>query len=205
MTWFAGQEAGAALADILTGVVEPGGRLPMTWPARTEDVPVLDTRPVDGRLLYREGVHVGYRAWLSRETEPAYPFGHGLGYTTWELTDLRPPAAVRHTDLAGDTATVVTATVRNTGDRPGKQVVQVYLARPGSAVERPVRWLAGFATAHAGPGETVELDVCVPGSALRHWDAQAGEWAVEPGAFDVLVGFSSADLRATATVDVPAG
>ncbi|MER5217399.1 glycoside hydrolase family 3 C-terminal domain-containing protein [Streptomyces sp. NPDC002838] len=205
VTWFAGQEAGAALADILTGTAEPGGRLPMTWPARTEDVPVLDTRPVDGRLLYREGIHVGYRAWLREGVEPAYPFGHGLGYTTWELVDLCPPAAVRHTDDPGKPATVITARVRNTGDRPGKQVIQIYLARPGSGIERPVRWLAGFATADAAPGETVELDIPVPWRALWHWDSQAGEWAVEPGAFDALVGFSSADLHKTTTVDVPAG
>ncbi|MBC9727270.1 beta-glucosidase [Streptomyces sp. TRM68367] len=205
IAWFAGQEAGAALADILTGTAEPGGRLPMTWPAHTEDVPVLDTRPVDGRLPYREGIHVGYRAWLREGVEPAYPFGHGLGYTTWELVDLRQPAAVRHADAPDSPATVVTARVRNTGGRPGKQVVQVYLARPGSGIDRPVRWLAGFATAHAGPGETVELDIPVPWRALWHWDSQADEWAVEPGTFDALVGFSSADLHKTTTVDVPAG
>ncbi|MFD5257389.1 beta-glucosidase [Streptomyces bobili] len=205
VTWFAGQEAGAALADILTGTAEPGGRLPMTWPARTEDVPVLDTRPVDGRLPYREGIHVGYRAWLREGVEPAYPFGHGLGYTTWELVDLRPPAAVRPADEPGGPATVVTVRVRNTGKRPGKQVIQMYLARPGSAVERPVRWLAGFTTAYATPGETVELNIPVPWQALRHWDTRAGEWAVEPGAFDVLVGFSSTDLHKTTTVDVPEG
>ena len=89
VTWFGGQEVGHALADVLTGRSEPGGRLPMTWPASTPDVPVLDTRPVDNLLPYEEGVHVGYRAWLRAGTEPAYPFGHGLGYTTWQLTEIR--------------------------------------------------------------------------------------------------------------------
>lgn len=205
VNWFAGQEVGAALADVLTGAAEPGGRLPMTWPKRTVDVPVLDTRPVDGRLPYREGLHIGYRAWLREATEPAYPFGHGLGYTTWELVDLRRPAAVRHAGDPRVPATVVTARVRNTGDRTGKQVVQVYLARPGSEVERPVRWLAGFAAVHAGPGETVEVDVPLPWRAFWHWDSRAGEWAVEAGSFDVLAGFSSADLHSTTSVDVPAG
>lgn len=205
VTWFAGQEVGAALADLLTGRSEPGGRLPMTWPQRTEDVPVLDTRPVDGRLPYREGLHVGYRAWLREGVEPAYPFGHGLGYTTWDLVDVRPPAAIRHGDDPRETATVVTARVRNTGDRRGKQVVQVYLARPGSGIERPVRWLAGFAAVHAGPGETVDVDVPVPWRAFWHWDSRAATWAVEPGSFDVLAGFSSAALHSTTSVDVPAG
>ncbi|WP_210770799.1 beta-glucosidase family protein [Qaidamihabitans albus] len=205
VTWFAGQEVGAALADVLTGAAEPGGRLPMTWPGRTEDVPVLDTRPVDGRLSYREGLHVGYRAWLRGGVEPAYPFGHGLGYTTWELVDLHPPAAVRQADGPREPATVVTARVRNTGSRTGKQVIQVYLARPDSGIERPVRWLAGFTAVHAYPGETVDVDVSLPWRAFWHWDSQAGGWAVEPGSFDVLVGFSSAGLHKTTSVDVSPG
>ncbi|PXY24616.1 beta-glucosidase family protein [Prauserella muralis] len=205
VTWFGGQEVGAALADVLTGAAEPGGRLPMTWPRRMEDVPVLDTRPVDGRLHYREGLHVGYRAWLRDGVEPAYPFGHGLGYTTWELAGVRPPEAVRNTGDPGRPATVVTATVRNTGDRAGKQVVQVYLARPGSAIDRPARWLAGFAPVHAGPGQTADVDVTVPWRAFCHWDPRQGDWTVEPGTFDVHVGFSSADLHTTTSVDVPSG
>jgi beta-glucosidase len=83
VAWFPGQEFGNALADILFGEAEPGGRLPTTWPAREEDVPVLSIRPVDGQLHYAEGLHVGYRAWLRGGRPPAYPFGHGLGYTTW--------------------------------------------------------------------------------------------------------------------------
>lgn len=185
VTWFGGQEVGHALADVLTGQTEPGGRLPMTWPAATEDVPVLNTQPVDGSLPYDEGIHVGYRAWLRAGTEPAYPFGHGLGYTTWKLTGSR-------TD-----GTTVTATLRNTGDRPGKQVVQIYLSRPGSAVERPVRWLAGFATVHADPGVTVEATVPI-GQSLRHW---ADGWQVEPGTYDVLIGFSATDIHGTTTVE----
>jgi beta-glucosidase len=156
-------------------------------------------------LPYREGIHVGYRAWLREGTEPAYPFGHGLGYTTWELIDVRPPPAVRNAYEQGVPATVVTARVRNTGDRPGKQVVQVYLARPGSSIERPVRWLAGFAPVHAGPQETVEVDVPIPWRAFWHWNSQAGTWAVEPGSFDVLAGFCSAAPRSTTSVDVPSG
>jgi beta-glucosidase len=189
VTWFGGQEIGDALADVLTGRAEPGGRLPMTWPARTEDVPVLDTRPADGLLPYEEGIHVGYRAWLRAGAEPAYPFGHGLGYTTWSLTETRS----RGTDI--------TVTVRNTGDRAGKQVVQVYLARPDSVLERPARWLAGFTTVRLGPQETATVDIPLDVSAFRHW---AGGWAVEPGTFDVLVGLSATDIHGMTTVEAPA-
>jgi beta-glucosidase len=190
VTWFGGQEVGHALADVLTGQSEPGGRLPMTWPATTEDVPVLDTQPVDGLLPYEEGIHIGHRAWLRAGISPAYPFGHGLGYTTWSLTEIRSRGSV------------ISATVRNTGDRPGKQVVQVYLARPGSVVDRPVRWLAGFATVHVDPHETVEVDIPLGMTAFRHW---ADGWVVEPGTFDVLVGFSATDIHGTTTVEAPTG
>ncbi|MBP2326943.1 beta-glucosidase [Kibdelosporangium banguiense] len=194
VTWFGGQEVGHALADVLIGRSEPGGRLPMTWPVRTGDVPVLDTRPVDNLLAYEEGVHIGYRAWLRASTEPAYPFGHGLGYTTWELTETR-------SQVTQDGA-VITVTVRNTGDRPGKQVVQVYLARPDSAVDRPARWLAGFTVVHVDPQGTIEVDIPVTLSAFRHW---AGGWVVEPGVFDVLVGFSATEIHGTTSAEMPAG
>lgn len=195
VTWFGGQEVGHALADVLTGAAEPGGRLPMTWPAVTEDVPVLNTQPVNDLLPYEEGLHIGYRAWLRAGAEPAYPFGHGLGYTTWTLTETRSRVETEHA--------VVTATVRNTGDRAGKQVVQVYLARPDSAVERPVRWLAGFVSVTVGPHETAEVDIPLHLPAFRHWEP--GGWAVEPGVFDVLVGFSATDIHGTTTVEAPAG
>ncbi|WP_306365642.1 beta-glucosidase [Nocardia sp. CC227C] len=187
LSWFPGQEFGAALADVLTGTAEPGGRLPTTWPARMADVPVLSTRPdADGTLPYTEGIHVGYRAWLKSGATPAYPFGHGLGYTTWSLGDLT---------VDGRTATV---TVTNTGDRAGKQVVQAYLSREHSGVDRPVRWLAGFATVTvpAGASSTVRIDL--PQRAFEHW-TDAG-WATEPGAFTLHIGTSVADLPLTAEI-----
>ena len=177
--YFGGQEFGHAIADVLTGAAEPGGRLPTTWPAALADVPVTEVVPTDGRLDYREGLHIGYRAWLKADAEPAFPFGHGLGYTTWSWG-----AAQR----IGDTVEV---TLANTGDRAGKQVVQVYAERAESAVERPERWLVGFATVHAAPGETVTATVPVPARRLAHW---AGEWVVEPGAFTLRAGASVVDL-----------
>ena len=136
LSWFPGQEFGHALADVLCGRAEPGGRLPTTWPARQADVPVLDTRPVAGRLEYREGLHVGYRAWARAGTEPAFPFGHGLGYTTWAYQGLEAPAAA-------DPGTEVVARARlaNSGPRPGREVVQAYLSRPSRRSSgRPSGW-----------------------------------------------------------------
>ena len=183
--WFGGQELGNALADVLLGLAEPGGRLPTTWPAREEEVPVLSTRPGDGVLEYAEGIHVGYRAWLRAGRDPAYPFGHGLGYTRWEYESLQ---------VAGGEARV---RVRNTGARRGREVVQAYLSRPGSAVERPVRWLAGFAVVEADPGEAVEAAVRLEPRAFEHWDEG---WRREPGAFELAVGRSVSDLRLRAEV-----
>jgi beta-glucosidase len=192
--WFGGQQMGEALADVLTGVAEPGGRLPTTWPARMEDVPVLDVTPTDGKVRYDEGIHVGYRAWLRAAVEPAFSFGSGLGYTTWALTDLSVTAAATP---AGDAT--VEVTVANTGARPGKQVVQVYLARPESAVERPVRWLAAHAVVRLGAGQTERVSIDVPARAFAHWDRG---WQYEPGAFHVAVGTSSMDLPLDASIEL---
>lgn len=177
--YFGGQEFGSAIAAVLTGAAEPGGRLPTTWPAALDDVPVTEVVPTDGVLTYSEGLHIGYRAWLRSGAEPAFPFGHGLGYTTWSW-------GVAQRD--GDDLEV---TLANTGERVGKQVVQVYAERTDSAIERPSRWLIGFAVVHAEPGQTVTARIPLPFRRFAHW---AGEWAVEPGTFTVLTGASVVDL-----------
>lgn len=202
--WFGGQQFGRAIADVLLGVAEPGGRLTTSWPVALEDVPVRDVTPdADGRLSYDEGIHVGYRAWLRADREPAYPFGFGLGYTTWsfdgiEVADAVGAAASDAAESAAASAgdAVVRVTVTNTGKRAGKQVVQVYAERPDSAVERPVRWLVGFAVVRADAGETVVAEIHVAARRLAHWD---GGWQVEPGEFPLLAGSSVADLPLAAT------
>ncbi|PZE64014.1 beta-glucosidase [Curtobacterium sp. MCBD17_021] len=189
LTWFGGQEYGNALADVLTGAREPGGRLPTTWPAATADVPVLDVTPVDGRVAYDEGVHIGYRAWLRADTEPAYPFGHGLGYTTWTIDGLASTPTVTEGD-----AVVVTATVTNTGDRAGKHVVQVYASRAESAVDRPVRWLVGFAPVRLDAGASTEVSVEVPARAFAYWEGgRDGRWVHERGTVTLHIGASVVD------------
>jgi beta-glucosidase len=196
LTWFPGQEFGDALADVLVGDAEPGGRLPMTWPASDEQI--LDPTPVDGRLEYHEGIHAGYRRWLRDELQPAFWFGHGLGYTTWEYEAVYVQAPGH--DGTGGEARV---RVRNTGTRPGREVVQAYLARTDSEVERPVRWLAGCASVLVPPGATTEAVVQLWPQALRHLDEDTSAWRVEPGDYELMIGRSVADARLTTTITVP--
>ncbi|MGK5630401.1 glycoside hydrolase family 3 protein [Streptomyces sp. URMC 123] len=203
LSWFPGQEAGAALADVLLGAAEPGGRLPTTWPATLADAPVTDVTPVDGALPYGEGLFIGYRAWERAGRAPAYWFGHGLGYTDWayEAIDVLPGGG------EGDTERVVRVRVRNTGARAGREVIQIYLAPRhggGGAVlpERPARWLAGFASVTAGPGETAEADVPLRRRAFEVWDEDAGAWVRVPGPYAVQVGGVS-EICATSTLTLP--
>ncbi|WP_116950430.1 glycoside hydrolase family 3 C-terminal domain-containing protein [Jiangella endophytica] len=184
LAWFGGQEVGHAIADVLLGASEPGGRLPTTWPATEADVPVLDTTAVDGDVVYDEGVHVGYRAWLRDGGIPAYPFGAGHGYTTWDLSDPR-------VEPRADGGVDVHVTVRNTGSRAGKHVVQAYLSRPGSAVGRPVRWLAGFAVVRAAAGAEQAVTIQLRRRVFEYWEAG---WHVEPGEHLVQVGHHVDDL-----------
>ncbi len=170
LAWFPGQEAGHALADVILGLAEPGGRLPTTWPASEEGLPSVT--PVDGVLEYREGLSVGYRGAI----EPMFGFGHGLGYTSWEYLAIDGPR-VR---------------LANTGTRRGREVVQLYASRPDSAIERPPRWLVGFAVVEADAGEDVIVDIPLSPRAFQHWD---GGWQTEPGAFVLEAGRSVADLR----------
>jgi beta-glucosidase len=189
LTWFPGQEGGAALADVLTGAHEPGGRLPTTWGALA-DAPVTRVTPENGELPYSEGVFIGYRAWEKAGASPAYPFGHGLGYTTW---------AYESVEVDGSTVTV---RVRNTGERPGREVVQLYLAPAEPDAERPARWLAGFAAVEAAPGETAEARIDLPRRAFEIWDETTNSWSFVKGSYEIQAGRSIADRRITVTVNV---
>ncbi|MFI8446550.1 beta-glucosidase [Streptomyces erythrochromogenes] len=198
LTWFPGQEGGAALADVLLGEAEPGGRLPTTWPARFADAPVTEVVPTDGRLEYGEGLFIGYRAYEKHGVVPAYPFGHGLGYTDWAYESLEA------------TADAVRVRVTNTGTRPGREVVQIYLApvdtasdgARSTAVERPASWLAGFASVAAGPGESVETEIPLPARAFEIWDEEARGWRRIGGSYEVRASRAHGDTRLTATLDI---
>jgi beta-glucosidase len=189
LSWFSGQEFGNALADVLLGDTEPGGRLPMTWPASEDGLP--STGPADGVLDYREGLFIGYRALDRHGTEPLFPFGHGTGYTTWSYDSMT--VADGAAQPGGGVAVCVQ--VRNTGGRRGREVVQVYASRPDSAVQRPAKWLAGFAAVDADPDETVEVGILIPERVFQHWSGEG--WALEPGSFVLTAGPSSASLPLT--------
>lgn len=191
--WFPGQEFGTALAQVLAGDEEPGGRLPVTWPSDEAAVPVSEVTPTDGHLAYTEGVHIGYRAWLKSGATPAYPFGHGLGYTAWEVSGLEV------TRPAADGSVVLTVQARNTGDRAGKGVVQAYLTTASAADDAPALWLAGYAVARCAAGESATVEIAIPRRALERW-ADAGGWQPLEGPLTVHVGLSSADLRLSAAL-----
>jgi beta-glucosidase len=180
VSWFSGQEFGSALADVLTGVVEPGGRLPMSWPASAEGLPAA--MPVNGELPYDEGLLIGNRWYLATDRATLIPFGHGLGYTSWSYEGMV---------VDGDTVTV---SVRNAGDRPGREVTHLYASRLDSAVERAPRWLVGSAVVKAAAGERADAAITLADHNFRHWDSSAHAWTVEPGIYQLHSGRSVVDL-----------
>jgi beta-glucosidase len=196
LTLFPGQEYGDALADVLLGRSEPGGRLPATWPQSPDGLPA--TMPIDGVLAYTEGLHIGYRHFDRAGREPRFPFGHGLGYTRWEYlaAEVVTPSSLGATGAEA----VVRVRLGNAGTRHGFETIQIYASRPDSVVERPVRWLAGFAKAEAPPGTEVIADIVVPHRRLAHWDTATGIWAIEPGDFHLHIGRSSRDVPLAVTV-----
>ena len=195
LSYFGGQEMGNAMVDVLTGAAEPGGRLPTTWAVAQEDVPVINCQHDENlQMHYSEGIHIGYRAWLKAGKVPAYAFGHGLGYTTFEISNIKVPASV-----TGGQDFEVSATVKNTGKRKGKYVFQVYAERQNSAVDRPALWLAGFQEIYLEAGATATVTAAVKGRELAHWN---DGWQYESGEFTLHAGQCSDNLPLWATVSV---
>ena len=193
LAFYPGQEGGDALAAVLAGEIDPSGRLPVTFPRRLADTPAFLDYPNGREARYGEGIFVGYRWYDKRAIEPAFPFGHGLSYASFAYEDLRAPALVR----LGEPVRV-SVTVRNTGDRPGKEVVQLYLRDEKSTLPRPLKELKGFAKISLAPGEAATVDFLLDQRALSYYDPYRREWTAEPGRFEVLVGSSSRDIKARA-------
>lgn len=194
-TGLLGQGGGAALADTLLGRVNPSGKLAETIPIRLEDSPSYLNFPGEqSQVLYGESIYVGYRWYDARNLPVAYPFGHGLSYTTFGYGELAVTAT------ADELAAAVTVT--NTGERAGREIVQFYLSKLGSSVRRPPRELKAFGSVDLQPGESGEVAVLVPRDDLAYWEDRAGRWVVEGGAYEVTAAASSRDLRATATVEI---
>jgi beta-glucosidase len=201
--WLPGQAMGEALADVLLGRAEPGGRLPVTMPAAEADCPVLHAVPRDGLISYDEGLLIGYRGYDASQATPRYPFGHGLGYTTWAYESLQPNTP----ELAAGEDLRVVVTVRNTGSRTGREVVQAYLAAPADEAgtdgePRPPLQLAAFAPVSAHPGATAEVVLWLPARTFARWDSGSGGWVWPARQYPLHVGRSSRDLRLSTAVRV---
>lgn len=190
LTWFPGMECGNALADVLLGSVEPGGRLPTTLPTDMDNAPVTSTRPEGGVLKYVEGWRIGYNAHLDRGTTPAFWFGHGLGYTSWAYVELEATTAAARVSL------------RNTGDRPGKHVVMVYAGRPQDGGDLRPQSLVGYGSVAAEPGQSVVVDIPIDLRMLRRWDVEAATWQLDPGPVIVSTGPSVGDLVLQTTIEI---
>ena len=205
--WFIGSEAGEALAAILTGDANPSGKMPFTWPSSLKEVGAhaLDTYPGTWRNAakgpsdphniideeYKEGIYVGYR-WADKEhTRPLFAFGHGLSYTSFELSNLRADKAA----LTATDSITFTVSVKNTGKCAGAETIQLYIHDVKASVDRPYKELKGFKKVFCQPGESKEVSITIGNDALSFYDETTGAWKSEPGTFEALVGNSSDNLR----------
>lgn len=205
--WYPGQEGGTALAEILFGDINPSGRLPVTFERRWEDNPVHDSyypEPGTNRVVYKEGVFVGYRGYERSGTKPLFPFGFGLSYTTFSYTNLSiKPLSNNESGPRYE----VSFDVKNTGTSEGADVAQVYVGDKQTRVPRPAKELKGFVKVNLRPGETRRVSVVLDGRALSYYEVKSKQWRAEPGDFNVFVGRSSEqiELRGKLTLATPAG
>ena len=186
-----GQAGAGAMVDVLTGKVNPGGKLAETWANAYEQTPARDNFAGAGRTVqYREGLYVGYRYYQTAGVPVAFPFGYGLSYTSYAYSDLKV------------TADSVSLTVTNTGAHDGAEIVQVYIAKPGAEIFRPAQELKAFARVPLAAGESRTVTLPLDDKAFRYWNTRTDGWEIEGGRYEVRVGASSADIRLTADVDI---
>lgn len=198
--WYNGSEAGEAIAAILTGDANPSGKLPYTWPQKLEDVGAhaLNAYPGTWRAgkqiideEYKEGIYVGYRWADKQKTHPLFAFGHGLSYTTFNLSNLRADK----TEMTRDGKITFTVTVSNTGKRAGAETVQLYIHDAKSSVDRPYKELKGFTKVYLQPGESKDVSISIANDALSFYDEATSAWKSEDGKFEALVGDASDNLK----------
>lgn len=204
--WFIGSEAGHAIADVLSGDVNPSGKLPFTFPARIEDVPahifgeyvgVASRDTVD--VEYKDGIYVGYR-WtdMQKKTRPLFAFGHGLSYTSFEYGE----PELDSTEMTIDSTVTVRVKVTNTGDRAGRETVQMYVGDRKSSLSRPVKELKGFEKVTLAPGESATVSFTVDRDDLSFFDPDRHEWVAEPGKFDIYIAAAADDVRGKVTFEL---
>jgi len=199
--WYPGQEAGNAIADVLVGTAEPGGRLPQSFPVKWSDNPThsqdREVYPgLEGKVRYEEGVFVGYRHYDRHGTAPLFPFGFGLSYTSFALSELSIDASAFETD--GSVA--VSVTVANIGERAGSEVVQLYVGDDEASVPRPQKELKAFAKVHLGAGESRRVSLSLDDRAFAFYDVKAQHWMIQAGSFTLRAARSAADPGLSATV-----
>ena len=200
--WYGGTESGNALADVLTGKVNPSGRLPFTVPYRYEDGPIKIQAQYPGikeegdqfwQTHYSEGVYIGYRWYSTKGIEVQFPFGHGLSYTTFEYANVKADKS----EMTADQKLLVSVDVTNTGSVDGAEIVQLYINDVQSSIDRPVKELKNFEKVYLKAGETKTVTFEVDAQDLSYFDADKHEWVAEPGDFKVLLGSTSEDIRST--------
>lgn len=192
--WYSGSEAGNVFADILFGDVNPSGKLPFTFPKKLEDTPAFKFGDIPGDGLeveYKEGVFVGYRYYDSFSVEPLFPFGHGLSYTEFEISDIK----LSKDKLTVNDEIVLEVNVKNTGKSAGKEVVQLYINDVESSVERPNKELKGFEKVSLAPGESIKVEFRINTKQLSFYDIETRKFKAEHGKFTALIGTSSKDIK----------
>ncbi|WP_145152912.1 beta-glucosidase [Paenibacillus xylanexedens] len=197
--YLGGQAVGGAIADLLYGEVNPSGKLAETFPAKLSHNPSYLNFPGEGdRVDYREGIFVGYRYYDKKELEPLFPFGYGLSYTTFEYADLK----VDRTELTDQDEVNVYVRVTNTGDRAGKEIVQLYVSDVENTVIRPVKELKAFAKVALEPGESEVVSFTLNKRSFAYYNVDMKDWHVETGEFEIQVGSSSRDIHVHTRVNV---
>ena len=202
--WYPGMEGGHIIADILFGDVNPSGKLPLTFPKKLSDSPAhkstrtypgektpIDEKNFDEKVYYEEGIFVGYRHFDREKLEPLFAFGHGLSYTTFEYSNPQ----VNPSEMAADEKIVITMEIKNTGDRAGAEVVQLYVQDVEASVERPEKELKGFEKVFLEAGERKKVEFVVDKMDLSFFDERENCWKAEKGKFKILIGSSSRDIR----------
>ena len=190
--WYGGEEAGHALAAVLFGDTSPSGKLPVTFPRRIQDSPAFSHYPgTNLHTDYAEGIYVGYRYYDTRHVEPQFPFGFGLSYTSFEYSDLK----VSPSKASAAKPIEVTLQVRNTGDRPGAEVVELYIHDGHSPIDRPDHELKAFRRIDLKPGESGTVRLWLDRSSFSYWNSATHTWTATPGEFEIQIGASSRNIR----------
>ena len=214
--WYLGSESGSTLADIISGKVNPSGKLPITFAKKKEDYPCFQYGEegypgVNDQVYYKEGIYVGYRHFDTRKVKPQFPFGFGLSYTTFkygkaEISEVSAEKADNYCKEKADKACCkagkplykVSIPVTNGGDREGKEIVQLYIGDDKCSVDRPVKELKGFEKVSLAPGETKTVEFNITLKDLQFFDEASHQWKAEPGTFKAYIGASELDIRAVA-------